>query len=113
VALCGASVGCSVAIYTAVKQKVPVNSVVLMTPGKNYLGVPTMQHIKNWPDLPLLILSSEEESGKGADVIYKKLQNTGAELHLFDDEDIHGTYMFGEVDDVEDLIANWLAEKLN
>jgi len=66
VGLVGASVGCSVAIQTVAEGKVPVAAVVVMTPGKDYLGIPTMRHIKNWPGTPLLILTSREERNRGA-----------------------------------------------
>ena len=90
----------------------PVAAVVLMTPGKEYLGIPTMGHIKNWPDKPLLILTSSEEQQRGAAAIYAQLKNNGATLRVFEEEDIHGTNMFGEVDDVEQLIADWLADAM-
>ncbi len=112
IGLVGASVGCSVAIHTVVRNKVSVGAVVLMTPGSNYLGVPTLEHIKKWSHTPLLILSSEEEKDRGAVPIYQALKSKGAELRLFEEEDIHGTYMFDEVEDVEQLIVDWLKKKL-
>ena len=110
-ALIGASVGCSVAIHTATKN--PVAAVVVMTPGKNYLGIPTINHIKKWETTPLFILTSEEEADRGADTIFTALQHKGAELKVFEEEDIHGTNMFGKVDNVENLIADWLTAILS
>ncbi len=112
IGLIGASVGCSVTIHTVVNNEVDISAVVVMTPGEKYLGVQTMNHIKKWPGIPLFILSSKEEAYRGAKSIYNNLKNRGAELSLFDEEEIHGTYMFGEVDGVEILIADWIAEKL-
>jgi pimeloyl-ACP methyl ester carboxylesterase len=112
IGIIGASVGCSVAIHTAVAGSVKVASVVVMTPGERYLGVPTMDHIRIWPGIPLLILSSREEAGKGAVPIFRELKKKGAELRLFDESGVHGTYMFGEVEGVEELISSWTAEKL-
>lgn len=111
IALVGASVGCSVAIDSAVRGRVPLTALVVMTPGSNYLGVPTGEHIKKWPGLPLLILSSEEEKGRGAALIHEKLNKKGAELVVFPQKDIHGTHMFGEVEGVELRIGNWLMRK--
>jgi len=108
----GASVGCSVAVQTATLGEVPVSAVVLMTPGTNYLGISTMEHIKSWPGIPLLILSSEEEEGRGAAIIYEQLKEKGAVLKTFEEENIHGTNMFGQVDGVEKLISDWLVKKL-
>lgn len=113
IGLVGASVGCSVAIHTAVLRAVPVKAVVVLTPGANYLGVPTLEHIKKWPgQTPLLILSSREEKDRGAVQIHAQLQDRGATLRLFAEESIHGTNMFGRVEGVEGLIAGWLGERL-
>jgi alpha-beta hydrolase superfamily lysophospholipase len=106
IALVGASVGCSIAIRTAIDH--PVAGVVVMTPGKEYLGIPTVEHIKKWPGIPLLIMTSEEEAERGAEDIYAALQNKGAKLMVFQEEGIHGTNMFGEVDNIEQTIADWL-----
>lgn len=107
-ALVAASVGSSIAIRTAIDN--PVAGVVVMTPGENYLGIPTMEHIRKWPDIPLLILTSDEEAGRGANGIYEALKNRGANLKVFEKERIHGTIMFGEVDGVEQMIADWLID---
>jgi len=112
IGLIGASVGCSVAIDTAVRGQVPVAAVVVMTPGSDYLGVPTLQHIENWPGRPLLILSSSEEQERGAEAIFRKLEKQGAELVIFAQTDIHGTNMFGRVDGVAARIVSWLIGKL-
>ncbi len=107
----GASVGCSVAVQAVTTGKVNVAAVVLMTPGKNYLGIPTMEQIQHWPGTPLLILSSEEEQRRGAAAIFDRLQSRGAELKLYPQTNIHGTNMFGRVNGVEDFIVNWLISK--
>jgi len=111
--LVGASVGCSVAVHTVSEKMVPVGAVVLMTPGRDYLGVPTMSHIRNWPGKPLLILTSSEEQERGAVPIYEQLKSNNATLKIFDEEDIHGTNMFGKIDNVEKLITDWLVDSLN
>ena len=106
--LVGASVGCSVAVHAVSSGSVKPDSVVLMTPGENYLGIRTMDHIRNWPGIPMLILSSEEEQERGAAAIYRELQSRGGELKLFEQTNIHGTNMFSRVDTVEDFIVQWL-----
>jgi len=113
IAIVGASVGCSVALDTITRGKVSVRAAVVMTPGRDYLGIPTMSQIENWPSIPLLILSSEEELERGAGPIYRRLKDKGAELKTFAEEDIHGTNMFGAVPEVEELIADWLAAHLD
>jgi pimeloyl-ACP methyl ester carboxylesterase len=114
IGLVGASVGCSVALQVVAAGSVPVRAVVLMTPGKEYLGLRSMEDIRRWPakGLPLLILSSREEAGRGALAIYQQLRTRGAELKLFDQQEIHGTAMFGKVHGVEKLISAWLAANL-
>lgn len=114
IGLVGASVGCSVALQVVAAGVVPIRAVVLMTPGKAYLGLDSMADIRKWPvsGLPLLIVSSRAEAPKGALAIHQQLQGKGAELKLFDQEEIHGTNMFGEVDGVEERIATWLAAHL-
>ena len=111
-ALVGASVGCSVALQAVANGAVNAYAVVVMTPGSNYLGIATMKQITSWPVTPLLILSSEEEKGRGAEQIHVALAQKGAELRLFPQTQIHGTNMFGEVAGVEDLITDWLLKKL-
>jgi dienelactone hydrolase len=122
IGLLGASVGCSVAIDAAVRVPDEIAAVVCLTPGKAYLGVPTMEHVAAWrKGLPLLLVSSEAEAGNGADAIEGKLDGKGAELKLvkaFDPSaaakpmDLHGTNMFGKVADVERSIADWMAYRL-
>ncbi len=112
-AIVGASVGCSVAVQAVTRGGVRAEAVVLMTPGRDYLGVNTMEDIKSWPGTPLLILSSEEEKGRGAEAIFARLKGKGAELKLYPQTDIHGTGMFGRVPGVEEFITRWLEGKLH
>jgi dienelactone hydrolase len=112
IGLIGASVGCSVAIQTVVEKSVKISAVTVMTPGKDYLGVPTIVHIQTWSKTPILILSSKEEAETGANLIHNWLKGQGAEIRLFDERDIHGTYMFGKVKGIEKLIADWMGGRL-
>src|SRR6185503_7103627 len=74
IGLLGASVGCSVAIDTAVRNPDDVAAVVCLTPGKDYLGVPTMEHVAKWPSgKPLLLVSSAKEADGGAGPIQTRL----------------------------------------
>ncbi len=119
IALVGASVGCSVAIDTAVRAPDEVAAVACLTPGKDYLGVPTMEHVAKWrKGKPLLLVTSAEEIDGGAGPIFSKLEGRGAELkrvewvktdETADERSLHGTNMFGRVDGVEENLADWLA----
>jgi pimeloyl-ACP methyl ester carboxylesterase len=110
-ALVGASVGCSVAVQAVTRNAVRVDAVVLMTPGKKYLGVDTMADIRKWPGTPLLIISSEQEKDRGAAAIHAALEKQGARLQLYPQTNIHGTNMFGRVPGVENFIVDWLLGK--
>ncbi len=107
IGLVGASVGCSIAIDTTLRDG-KVAGVCTLTPGKNYLGVPTMNHINSWGDTPLLLLSSEEEADGGARPIAEALKGKpGVDLRIVPGEKIHGTFMFGKVEGIERRIAGW------
>ena len=112
IAVVGASVGCSVALHGVAQGVLKPGAVVLMTPGKDYLGLDSLTHVRDWPGIPVLIMSSEEERGRGADALYGQLRGRGAELRLFSRINIHGTRMFDELDDGEGLIADWLQSRL-
>jgi pimeloyl-ACP methyl ester carboxylesterase len=104
VAFLGASVGCSVAIDAAGRNE-RILGACLLTPGENYLGIPTMEHLKRWWDRPLLVLSSAEEADKGARAIAAAVRS--ARLRIFEGQrNIHGTRMLGRVDGLEaDLVG--------
>ncbi|MBF0541195.1 MAG: alpha/beta fold hydrolase [Nitrospirae bacterium] len=112
IGIIGASVGCSVAIQTVITKTVNIKAVAVMTPGKDYLGVPTIVHIQTWSKTPILILTSKEEAENGSNLIYNYLKDNGAEIKIFDEKNIHGTYMFGKVKGVEKLIADWMGDRL-
>jgi len=105
IALLGASVGCSVAIDAAVRRE-QVRGVLLMTPGLNYLGVPTVQHIRDYGTRAMLILSSTLEADVGAKAI-KQAVGSCCSVVLFEQQNIHGTRMFGKVEGVERRIADY------
>jgi len=110
IGILGASVGCSVAIHTVVENRLALAGMVLMTPGKNYLGIDTVSQINRWPGIPLLILSSHEEAHRGASFIADHIADSS--LVLYDQSDIHGTYMFGEVNGVEEKISTWFRRQI-
>lgn len=108
-AIVGASVGCSVAIDYAGRDK-SVDVTVLMTPGKSYLGLDSMAHIKKYGGRPVLMLASEEERSGGTDALAKLADD--AVIKIYDQSGIHGTRMFGKVPGIASLIAKYLAEQV-
>lgn len=108
VAFAGASVGCSVAIHAASEDE-RIRGALLLTPGENYLGVPTMEHLATWWGRPLWIWTSEEEADRGPRAIAEK---AGGRLNVLDYADVHGTRMLGRVKAAEMQMAAWLADLL-
>lgn len=106
-AIIGASVGCSVAIDYAGGDK-SVDVLVLMTPGKNYLGLDSMAHLKKYGRRPVLMLASEEERSGGTDALAKLADD--AQVKIYDQSGIHGTRMLGKVSGVAQFVAKYLAE---
>lgn len=111
-AIVGASVGCSVALHTAQQYRETVAAVVLMTPGTNYLNVPSLEHAASFGNRPALILSSQDEADLGARPVKAKMTGEKVELRLLEEKAIHGTRMFGRVDAIEADIIDWLKSAL-
>jgi pimeloyl-ACP methyl ester carboxylesterase len=109
IGLVGASVGCSVAIDATVRKGLDVAAVCALTPGTDYLGVPSLEHAKSWRDRHLLLLSSVAEADGGARPLADLLRrNPRVAMRLVPGEEIHGTRMFGKVPGIEDRITAWL-----
>ena len=105
----GASVGCSVAIDYAARDR-SVDVVVCMSPGENYLGVDSRKHIaefaKHGPR-PILLLATEDER-KACDTLAKIDNN--ATVNIVGPGLIHGTHMFGKFDGIEKQIVEFLTK---
>jgi pimeloyl-ACP methyl ester carboxylesterase len=115
VALIGASIGCSVSVDSVVRDPSAFRSVVLLTPGPNYLGMDTMAHLQSWPGTPCLILSATDETPR-SDPIANAMAAAFEESTRYDIIDgtgMHGTQMFGKADGIENRIAGFFAETLS
>jgi len=112
VGLAGASVGCSVAIHAAMKFPNNVRAVVLLTPGANYLQVPSLEHIKRWPGTRTFLVTSTEEQAKSQPVIDALEPFPGTLIKVIEGNGIHGTRMFGKVAGAEQSVANFLRDYL-
>lgn len=108
IGLVGGSVGCSVAIDTTVRARHAVRAVVLLTPGSNYLGVDSLQHLKKWPGTAVFTLTSKEEQAKSKGVMDALKPFDASNHFVVPRADIHGTRMFNKVPGIEELIANWM-----
>ncbi len=122
IGLLGASVGCSVAIDTA-RRRDEHGPVGVLTPGLNYLGVNSEEHIRSWGTRDLLIVTSEEEAEGGPAPLRAALneqfearrkREPKTEDHVtywvLKEESVHGTRMFGSVKGIEARVANWFEE---
>ncbi len=107
IGLIGASVGCSVVIDAGARHADDVGAVATLTPGANYLGVPSLEHVAKWPGLPLLLVASEGERPVGADPLCEAV-STAETMFFPGGRELHGTHMFGQVVGVEANLARWL-----
>ncbi|MFH0982981.1 MAG: alpha/beta fold hydrolase, partial [Planctomycetota bacterium] len=102
--LVGASVGCSVALDYATRDK-SVDAVVCLTPGEKYLGVDSVEDIKAVGRRAMLLLTTE---GERADSDSLAKLNPGAEVRVVGKGVVHGTNMFGKMAGIEDQIVAFL-----
>jgi pimeloyl-ACP methyl ester carboxylesterase len=105
-AIIGASVGCSVAMHYA-STNPEVSAIVCLSPGENYMGLNSVEHIQKIKKTPILLLATEEERA-AVDTLSEK--GATAKGEILAPGNIHGTRMFGEVKDIESKIVNFLTE---
>ncbi|GEM_PF-1169194 len=109
--LVGASVGCSVALASAVRYPGSFRACVVMTPGANYLGINSLRDARRWHGIPLLILSSEEEAPR-VKVVADAFAGPRTAFRIVPGSNRHGTRMFGKVKGIENDIAAFLKKTL-
>ncbi len=106
-AIVGASVGCSVALDYAARDR-SVDALVLLTPGASYLHLDSIAHVAGYGQRPIMMLTSEEERARGTAALAAKVPQ--ATVHVYPQSDIHGTKMFGKVPAVEPAIAQFIQQ---
>jgi pimeloyl-ACP methyl ester carboxylesterase len=103
-ALVGASVGCSIALQYAAKDR-SVDAVVCLSPGLNYLGLDSAGDLRQVTGRKILMLATEDER----DVPYTLQKGSdGVQVHVYKGAKAHGTDMFGAVPDIEKEIVAFL-----
>jgi len=109
--LVGASVGCSVALDYAARDR-SVDGVVCLTPGTGYLGIDSIRDAKKYGSRPLLLVASEQEREAAVELGRLVSQATVKIVpgSAGDPMALHGTRMFGRVPDLERTIAQFLAK---
>lgn len=111
IAIVGASVGGSIALEYAAKDK-SVDAVVMLTPGLDYLGLDARASARKFRYRPVLMLTAEEERG-GADDLAReipdaKLTVVGPRPAGGHSMALHGTRMLGKAPGVEKAIVDFL-----
>jgi pimeloyl-ACP methyl ester carboxylesterase len=109
VALVGASVGCSVAIDYASRDR-SVDVVVCLSPGENYLGLDSRAHMKKFAESgprAILLLAAPQER-KACDTLAGI--NPHTTVRIVGQDKVHGTGMFGAVKGIEEDITRFLVE---
>jgi len=110
-ALIGASVGCSVALDYAARDR-SVDAIVCLTPGTNYLGLDSTGPIRRCESRSILMLTAKAEAGAANELRRIAAQ---ASVQVMDDgradgdgQALHGSRMLGKVKDIEKTIASHL-----
>lgn len=103
-ALVGASVGGSVALRYAAKDR-SVDAIVALSPGANYLGLNSERDIRRIQGRKLLLIATGDER-RAAENLAARTQ--GAKAVIFEHPAAHGTDMFGPVSGVEQRIVRFL-----
>ncbi len=107
IGIVGASVGCSLAIDTAVRDG-KVAGVACLSPGTNYFGIPSIDHVKSWPaGTPLLLVSPEGEAEGGAKPLAAELKGRSeVEVRTIPGgRELHGTLLLPKV---ENRLGKWV-----
>lgn len=107
-AIVGASVGCSIALQYAAKDR-SVDAIVCLSPGLNYLGLDSAGDIAQITGRPVLMVATEDE--RDAPYTLKK-RGQSVSVHIHKGDQAHGTRMFGVVPDLDQRIAGFLKESV-
>jgi len=104
-ALVGASVGCSVALRYAARDR-SVDAIVCLSPGADYLGLDSRRDIRQVKGRKLWLIASDEPR-EGAGVETLAPLGEGVTTRLLPNAD-HGTRMFARVPELAQRVADWL-----
>ena len=105
--LMGAEIGCSAIIQWASTQD-NYAAAVLLSPGTQYSGIPSLKHIKKWSDRPLLMVAAEDEVEAGANPLYKAMGNHRQGIVLsIPQKTIRGTQMLSKVRRLSERLVEW------
>lgn len=109
-ALVGASIGCSVALKYAARDR-SVDAVACLTPGTLYLGIDSLSDARKYGQRPALLIASEDERA-ACDELARVV--AGAAVHIVpragtqDKMALHGTRMLGQASQIEQILTAFL-----
>ena len=108
-AVMGGSIGANMALLLGVDETA-VNTVILLSPGSDYMGVKTNGEIAAFAERPLLIVASQEDSyaATSSQTLFD-LAGANAQLEMYTNAG-HGTNMLTAEPELTELILEWLAE---
>ena len=112
IGLLGASVGCSAAFDAAARER-GVAAVAALSPGTGYLGVPTLEHLRAWPGIPVLLAAPKEEEAATLELAAALERHPWVDRKIVPGtKELHGTRMFGKAEGIEGELVRWLEAAL-
>jgi pimeloyl-ACP methyl ester carboxylesterase len=108
-ALIGASIGCSVSLRYAVKDR-SVDALMCLSPGASYMGLDSKEDIRNVKGRKIWLIAADDmKERRGVEALAPLGEGVKTKLVP---GDAHGTRMFGTVPGLEREIAEWLKENV-
>ncbi len=106
-ALVGASVGSSVALQYAAKDR-SVDGLVCLSPGLNYMQLDSVGEIRQIIGRRILLLAAEDE--RDAPYTLQSQARGGVEVRIYKGQKAHGTDLLGLIPDIEKEIVGFLRD---
>lgn len=111
IAATGASIGANMALVLAAAEPT-IKTLVLLSPGENYLGVTTSDRIVEYGDRSMLLVASQEDTvAADSSENLINLAQGNAELIMYDGAG-HGTDMFDAEPELVGELLDWFDEYL-
>ena len=113
IGLVGASIGCSIAMDYARRDK-SIDVVVCLSPGTSYFGVNSISHIRRIGSRPVLLMAGDEER-HACDTLAAQAAAATVQIYpmgSYDGRQMHGTNLLQRVDQATDEVVAFLIEHL-
>jgi dienelactone hydrolase len=112
-AIVGASVGCSVAIDYARRDR-SVDAVVCLSPGTNYMGLDSAAHIRGYGNRPILLMASQEERA-ACETLAKLCDKATVKIYPMNGHNrmqMHGTNLLTQVPEATNVVLDFIRTNL-